>query len=74
MATNKDLRRWYDGATHSKRGYVCYQEDGLSKFDLIELGYNHGIYGWNWTAYFNPKTDTLYISCYRNVPANLIDK
>ena len=73
-ATIKDLARIYHNHDHFKRGYVCYQEDGKSKFELIELGYNMGVYGWNWTAYLDPTTDTVYCSCYRNVPSYLVEK
>ena len=72
--TVKDLRRIYNGVTHCKRGYCCVQDDGKSKYDMLELGYNRGLYGWNWTAYLDTKTDTLYIDCYRNVPNDLIEK
>lgn len=68
MATIKDLKRWYDGATHCKKGYCCVQDDGKSKYDLLKLGYNAGVYGWNWTAYLDTETNTLYVDCYRNVP------
>ena len=74
MATIKELKRWYDMAEHCKRGYCCYQDSGKSKYDMIELGYNRGVYGWNWTAYFDPETSTLYISNYRNVPAYIKEK
>ena len=69
MATIKDLKRWYDAIDHCKIGYCCVQDDGKSKYDLIKLGYNSGVYGWNWTAYHDPATNTLYIDCYRNVPS-----
>ena len=58
--TVKDLKRAYDWVDHCKVGYCCYQDAGVSKYDLIELGYNSGVYGWNWTAYLDPKTSTLY--------------
>ena len=74
MATRDDLLRWYRHSKHCKLGYCCYQDDGLSKYDLFELGYNAGVYGWNWTAYHEPKTDTLYISYYRNVPNYIKEK
>lgn len=74
MANREDLRRWYDITTHCKVGYCCYQEDNVSKYDCIELGYNSGVYGWNWTAYLYTPTDTLYISCYRNVPNYIREK
>ena len=53
---------------HYKRGYCCYQNDNVSKFDMVEIGSNSGVYGWNWTLYFNPKNLTYYLSCYRNAP------
>ena len=37
-------------------------------------GYNAGVYGWNWTLYADNRTDTLYISCYRNVPNYITEK
>ena len=73
-ATNKDLLRWYNSFQHCKTGYGCYQESGKSKYDLLELGYNSGVYGWNWTAYADTETDTLYISYYRNVPSYIVEK
>jgi hypothetical protein len=45
MSTIKDLRRWYNWYTHCKVGYCCYQDDNKSKFSLVELGYNSGVYG-----------------------------
>lgn len=53
--TVKELKRFYDGVEHCKIGYCCYQDAGVSKYDLIELGYNRGVYGWNWTAGMNLK-------------------
>lgn len=49
-----------------KQGYCCFQEDGISRYDLIEIGHNTGIYGWNWTLYLHTETKTYYLSCYRN--------
>ena len=72
--TIKELKRAYDSCDHCKVGYCCYQEDGLSTYKMIELGSNRGVYGWNWTAYVYPYTSTLYISCYRNVPAYIKNK
>lgn len=64
--TRKELNNLKRQFKHIKEGYCCYQDDGKSKFELKELGYNSGIYGWNWTAYADFETDTLYISGYRN--------
>lgn len=67
--TRSELKRFVDTCTHVKVGYCCFQDDGISKYDLKEIGYNHGVYGWNWTCYYHAETDTAYISCYRNVPS-----
>ena len=74
MATRKDLVRWYNSCEHCKIGYCCVQDSGKSKYDLVELGYNRGLYGWNWTAYADTETSTLYIDCYRNVPNYIREK
>ena len=66
--TNKELTRFCGSCKHVKRGYVCYQKDNLSSFDLKLIGTNSGVYGWNWSLYYYAKTDTVYISYYRNVP------
>ena len=73
-ATNKDLKRWYDMAEHCKRGYCCEQQAKTPKYELLELGYNRGVYGWNWTAYYETATNTLYVSNYRNVPKYIAEK
>lgn len=74
MLTIKDLERHYYSHKHFKRGYCCYQDCNKSKYDLVELGFNRGIYGWNWTLYLDTDTDTLYCSCYRNVPNRFTEK
>lgn len=63
--TRKEMERIIAGEK-VKKGYCCYQEDGISKFNLKELGTNHGIYGWNWTLYYYQPTNTYYVSGYRN--------
>lgn len=55
------------GATY-KSGYCCYQSDNISKWDMIELGTNNGVYGWNWTLYYSPANNTYYCNSYRNAP------
>jgi hypothetical protein len=72
--TRKDLAYYYSIYPHCKIGYCCYQDDGKSRFSLREIGYNSGVYGWNWTALVDDETETLYISCYRNVPAYMTEK
>lgn len=49
-------------------GYCCYQDFGLKASDLIELGWNSGAYGWNWTLYLEPKQKIFFCSGYRNYP------
>jgi len=72
--TKKDLTALYYSFTHCRRGYCCYQEDNKSRYELREIGYNRGVYGWNWTVYADDKTDTLYVDSYRNVPACVVNK
>lgn len=72
--TVKELYNIYLQCEHCKRGYCCEQEAGKSKYDLKKIGSNAGVYGWNWTAYLDPETDTLYISNYRNVPGYIKEK
>ena len=74
MATRKDLVRWYDSFEHCKVGYCCMWDNGKSLSNLVKLGYNSGVYGWNWTAYADIATNTLYIDCYRNVPNYIREK
>ncbi|MBP5412880.1 MAG: hypothetical protein J6Y47_06480 [Bacteroidales bacterium] len=66
-AKNIILRGVASGATY-KHGYCCYQNDNISKWDMIELGSNSGIYGWNWTLYYSPTNNTYYCDSYRNTP------
>lgn len=74
MLTVKDLERHYNSHKHFKSGYCCYQDDNKREYDLINLGYNHGVYGWNWTLLLDAETDTLYCSYYRNVPSRFVEK
>lgn len=65
--TRKDLKEWKEFAIHNnleiKTGYCChYERDNDSR--LVELGYNSGVYGWNWSLYIDDKA--LYIDGYRN--------
>ena len=74
MSTVKDLKRWYDQFEHCKTGYCCEQDAPCGKYALLRLGSNSGVYGWNWTAYADTGTDTLYVSYYRNVPSYIKEK
>lgn len=49
-----------------KKGYCCYQEDGIKRKDMIFIANNGGSYGWNWTVYYCKSNDTFYVSGYRN--------
>ena len=72
--TVKELYRIYQAVEHCKRGYCCEYEANVPKHELIKLGSNSGVYGWNWTAYLEASTNTLYISNYRNVPGYMVEK
>lgn len=74
MATIKDLKRWYESFTHCKVGYCCWQDAGKSRWDMLKLGSNAGVYGWNWSVYADTATDTIYVDCYRNVPSYIREK
>lgn len=71
--TNKELKEIYDQVKHCKKGYCC-QQQCKNGMNLIEIGYNKGLYGWNWTAYLDQETSTLYVSNYRNVPNYIKEK
>lgn len=48
-------------------GYCSYSNlpyEEKSKY--IEIGSNYGIYGWNYTAYWDAKNLTLIVDGYRN--------
>lgn len=57
--------RFFAKATGKPLYYTGYANlQHLTKF-AIELGYNYGVYGWNWTAYSFP--DFILITGYRNL-------
>lgn len=66
--TRKDLKRWIRYADEMnlkiKKGYCCHQDHKDNDGELLCLGYNSGVYGWNWSLYKDNKT--LYIDGYRN--------
>lgn len=64
--TRKELNSFLRSCEHVVKGYCCYQDAGLSRWDLKEIGHNSGVYGWNWTLYYHAATDTAYVSGYRN--------
>lgn len=67
--TRKELKRFTATCKEVKKGYCCLQNDEYSKWDeksVKVIGTNSGVYGWNWTLYYIPATDTAYIDGYRN--------
>lgn len=59
--TRKDLQ----GFTVYDSGYGSLQN--LIRSDLVTtLGYNSGVYGWNWTAYLIKGTNSVILDSYRN--------
>lgn len=75
MKTVKDLKLHYLATTHFKKGKACFSNESYEiKERAIYIGSNSGIYGWNWSLYYDEETDTLYCECYRNVPTYLVEK
>ena len=40
----------------------------LEERGWARLGYNAGIYGWNWTAWLSKNRTTVLMAAYRNAP------
>lgn len=36
----------------------------------VKVGYNAGVYGWNWSAYIKENDQAWYLQGYRNFPKN----
>ena len=68
--TVKELEQVYKSVDHCIFDFEFSQD----KSDVIKLGSNSGRYGWNWTAFLNKKTNTLYLPNYRNVPDSIKEK
>ena len=70
--TRKDAQKIVDSflasGTKYKKGYCCFQDDHISRFDMINLGINSGNEGWNFTLYYHKESDTIYCDCYRYAP------
>ena len=70
--TRKEATNFMDrnsnNETTVKTGYCCYQEDGISKFDMVFIGSNSGVYGWNWSLYYYARLNRYYLTYYRNTP------
>lgn len=50
-------------------GYTSYSNAPAElKEGCIKLGSNSGVYGWNWTAYFNAEKRILFVDSYRGTP------
>lgn len=66
--TRKELKAFVSTCANVKKGYCCLQDDGHNKYEetIKKIGTNCGVYGWNWTLYYNTATDTAYIDGYRN--------
>lgn len=66
--TRKDLKFFKVFNT----GYGTIQN--IARSELVEkLGYNCGLYGWNWTAYRVKGTNTVLLDSYRNGLAEWFD-
>lgn len=38
---------------------------------MVRIGYNHGLYGWNWEAYKVPECAATVVTGYRSFPAGV---
>lgn len=65
--TRKDINGMYRNVY--KVGYCDLQT--LLR-NVREVGYNSGVYGWNWTAY-ELDADTVIVTGYRNLTGDRID-
>lgn len=70
--TRKEVKRLTNGYNVYGPRY-CSEYDyckkyNINKFDLVKIGYNAGVYGWNFSLYFDPKNNNYIISSYRNAP------
>lgn len=61
--TRQDIFKMYDNVYTC--GYCALQE---IETELKCIGYNSGIYGWNWDAY-EIDANTVLVTGYRNLPA-----
>lgn len=63
--TKKDLY-YYDVINANDNATI----DALEKVGLIQkIGYNSGVYGWNWSAYiYKNNLDIIFIEGYRSFP------
>lgn len=65
--TRKELKAFINQCANVKRGYCCYSNLPYSiKANCRLIGTNSGVYGWNWSLYYDGTTDTAYIDGYRN--------
>ena len=76
--TRKDVAETYGTKTRSV-GY-CELQKTLSVLEargmVTKLGYNSGLYGWNWTAYLikgtEKREDVILVTGYRNLAGKRI--
>lgn len=56
-------------------GLPLYKVDFIpNKLHFKKLGYNHGVYGWNYSVYYNELDNNYYIEGYRNFPTTTVYK
>ena len=61
--TRKEMKAFTAQCDKVVTGYCCRYDAGAP---LIVIGKNSGVYGWNWTLYYCPTTNTAYVDGYRN--------
>lgn len=68
--TRKEAKRII-GATKVYGPYYCSSQkyrEAFPNYQLNEVGYNYGLYGWNWTLYYDVNNDAYIMDGYRNTP------
>ena len=61
--TRKEMKAFINTCANVVKGYCSHYN---AKDELKTIGTNYGVYGWNWTLYYEPTTDTAYVDGYRN--------
>ena len=67
--TRKELENfiWNMRPANVRRGNGCHTNDSSEAARrACKIGTNSGVHGWNWDAWYDWDTDTLWVDGYRN--------
>ena len=68
--TNKDIEN--TGAKIIATGNCLPDASEMETRGWEYLGYNAGVYGWNWTAWLSKDHATVLMAAYRNTPKSAV--